>query len=130
MPVLPEVGSRMMVSGLMRPARSAASIMDRPIRSLTLWAGLENPSFATTRPPAPARGRPRGRRAAVRPVLAPQLRADQPHRPGGEPANLHQRRVADQRGDVAGDLHGGRSPWVSSRDGGRTRPPDRPPRAG
>ena len=40
MPVLPLVGSRMMVSGLIRPAFSAASIIDTPIRSFTLWAGL------------------------------------------------------------------------------------------
>jgi hypothetical protein len=40
MPVLPLVGSRMMVSGLILPAFSATSSMDTPIRSLTLWAGL------------------------------------------------------------------------------------------
>ena len=40
MPVLPLVGSRMMVSGLIRPAFSAASIIATPMRSLTLWAGL------------------------------------------------------------------------------------------
>jgi hypothetical protein len=40
MPVLPLVGSTMMVSGPILPACSAASIMARPIRSLTLWAGL------------------------------------------------------------------------------------------
>ena len=40
MPVLPLVGSTMIVSGLILPAFSAASIMDTPIRSFTLWAGL------------------------------------------------------------------------------------------
>jgi hypothetical protein len=40
MPVLPLVGSRMIVSGLIRPAFSAASIMATPIRSFTLCAGL------------------------------------------------------------------------------------------
>src|SRR3990172_1097684 len=46
MPVLPEVGSRMMVSGLILPACSAASIIDTAIRSLTLCAGLKNSSLA------------------------------------------------------------------------------------
>jgi Fe2+ transport system protein FeoA len=36
MPVLPLVGSRIIVSGLMSPAFSAASIIERPIRSFTL----------------------------------------------------------------------------------------------
>jgi hypothetical protein len=40
MPVLPLVGSRMIVSGPIRPAASAASSMATPMRSLTLWAGL------------------------------------------------------------------------------------------
>ena len=40
MPVLPLVGSRMIVSWLILPARSAASIIDTPMRSLTLCAGL------------------------------------------------------------------------------------------
>ena len=39
-PVLPLVGYRMIVSGLIFPAFSAASIMETPIRSLTLCAGL------------------------------------------------------------------------------------------
>src|SRR5450759_1205247 len=48
MPVLPLVGSRMMVSGLIDPARSAASIIDRPIRSFTLCEGFWNSSLAST----------------------------------------------------------------------------------
>ncbi len=36
MPVFPLVGSRMIVSGLIFPARSAASIIDTPMRSFTL----------------------------------------------------------------------------------------------
>jgi hypothetical protein len=47
-PVLPLVGSSTMVSGLMRPAFSAASIIDKPMRSFTLWAGFWNSSLATT----------------------------------------------------------------------------------
>jgi hypothetical protein len=40
MPVLPLVGSMMIVSGLIRSAFSAASIIDTPMRSFTLCAGL------------------------------------------------------------------------------------------
>jgi hypothetical protein len=40
MPVLPEVGSRTIVSGADPPAACAASIIDMAIRSLTLCAGL------------------------------------------------------------------------------------------
>jgi hypothetical protein len=40
-PVLPEVGSTIVLRpGWMRPSASAASIIDTPIRSLTLPAGL------------------------------------------------------------------------------------------
>ena len=53
-PVLPLVGSTMTVSGVRRPASSAASIMATAIRSLTLPAGLKNSSFATTSAPAPS----------------------------------------------------------------------------
>src|ERR1700761_4016781 len=63
MPVLPLVGSRMMVSGLISPAFSAASIMATPIRSLTLPAGLKDSSLAATSATAPAvtrRNRTRG----------------------------------------------------------------------
>ena len=54
MPVFPLVGSRMMVSGLIRPACSAASIMATPMRSFTLFAGLKNSSLATTSAAAPS----------------------------------------------------------------------------
>ena len=77
MPVLPLVGSMMIVSGRISPARSAASIMETPMRSLTLAAGLKDSSFATTSAPAP-----------------------------GDAAQPHQRRVPDQLGDVLGDPHG------------------------
>ena len=45
-PVLPEVGSIRVVPGLMRPSRSAASIMEIPMRSLTEPKGLKNSHFA------------------------------------------------------------------------------------
>ena len=48
MPVLPLVGSMMMVSGLILPSRSPASIMATPMRSLTDQSGLKFSSLATT----------------------------------------------------------------------------------
>ena len=55
MPVLPDVGSTMMVwPGVMSPSRSAASIIDRPMRSLTEPPGLKLSSLATTVAPAPS----------------------------------------------------------------------------
>src|SRR3990172_3405144 len=48
MPVLPLVGSTMVSPGLIRPSRSAASIMLRAIRSLMLPAGLCDSTLATT----------------------------------------------------------------------------------
>ena len=48
MPVLPLVGSMMCVSGVNRPDFSAASIMERPIRSFTLWQGLKYSNLAST----------------------------------------------------------------------------------
>ena len=42
MPVLPLVGSTMMLSALSLPACSAASIIAMPMRSLTLPSGLKN----------------------------------------------------------------------------------------
>ena len=53
-PVLPLVGSTTTVSGPMRPAACAASIMDTPMRSLTLLAGLKNSSLAATSAAAPS----------------------------------------------------------------------------
>ena len=54
MPVLPLVGSTTTVSGPMRPASWAASIIATPIRSLTECAGLKNSSFAATSAPVPS----------------------------------------------------------------------------
>ena len=48
MPVLPLVGSTIMVSTPILPARSAASIIARPMRSLTLESGLKNSHLANT----------------------------------------------------------------------------------
>ena len=46
MPVLPEVGSTSTVSALIAPAASMASIIETPMRSLTLPIGLKNSSLA------------------------------------------------------------------------------------
>ena len=79
MPVLPLVGSTITVlPGAIMPSRSAASIIARPMRSLTLASGFWLSSFATTCGVDAARH-------AVEP---------------------HERRVADQLGDVVCDLHG------------------------
>ena len=51
MPVLPLVGSTMIVFGLIFPAFSAASIIATPMRSLTDQSGLKFSSLATTRRP-------------------------------------------------------------------------------
>jgi hypothetical protein len=67
MPVFPLVGSRMIVSGLIRPACSAASIMATPIRSFTLFAGLKNSNLATTSATAPSVTR-RSRTSGVPPT--------------------------------------------------------------
>ena len=54
MPVLPEVGSISVVSpGLICPSASSASIIDTPIRSLTLPIGLKNSSLARRFAPTP-----------------------------------------------------------------------------
>ena len=45
MPVLPLVGSMMVVLGPIRPSRWAAAIIARPMRSLTLESGLKNSSL-------------------------------------------------------------------------------------
>src|SRR5215472_2430846 len=44
-PVLPLVGSSTIVSRLIRPSTVSASIIDTPIRSFTLWAGLKYSSL-------------------------------------------------------------------------------------
>ena len=46
MPVLPDVGSIRTVSRPILPSASMASIMDTPMRSLTLAIGLKNSSLA------------------------------------------------------------------------------------
>src|SRR5262245_54651213 len=51
MPVLPLVGSSRIVSGVILPARSASSISDLAIRSLTLPVGLWPSSLANRRTP-------------------------------------------------------------------------------
>jgi hypothetical protein len=49
MPVLPDVGSMMMVlPGVIFPARSAASIIAAPMRSFTLQTGFIDSSLAST----------------------------------------------------------------------------------
>ena len=48
MPVLPLVGSMIMVSVVILPAFSAASIIATPMRSLTDHSGLKFSSLATT----------------------------------------------------------------------------------
>ena len=50
MPVLPEVGSTMVVSLLIFPSRSPASIMATPMRSFTDQSGLKLSILATTVP--------------------------------------------------------------------------------
>ena len=54
MPVFPLVGSRRIVSFLIRPSRSAASIIATPIRSFTDEHGLKLSSFAATFARAPS----------------------------------------------------------------------------
>ena len=46
MPVLPEVGSRIVCPGPIAPFSSASSIIDRATRSLTEPVGLRDSSFA------------------------------------------------------------------------------------
>ncbi len=65
MPVLPEVGSTMVVlPGVIRPCVSSASIMETPMRSLTLPTGLKNSSLATTSPLGFSWALSRGRRTS------------------------------------------------------------------
>ena len=78
MPVLPLVGSMMTVSAWISPSRSAASIIARAMRSLTLHSGF---MFS----------------------ILPSHRGDAA---GGHPPQPHQRRVADALGDVVEDAAG------------------------
>ncbi len=50
MPVLPLVGSMITEPGLSTPCASIASIIEAPMRSLTLASGLKNSSLARTSP--------------------------------------------------------------------------------
>jgi len=65
MPVLPLVGSTIIVFGLILPAFSAASIIATPMRSLTDQSGLKFSSLATT----VARASPTTRRRRIKGVL-------------------------------------------------------------
>ena len=51
MPVLPEVGSRIVWPGAIAPRASASSIIERATRSLTEPVGLSLSSFAQMRTP-------------------------------------------------------------------------------
>src|SRR5262245_12621594 len=75
MPVLPLVGSTIVdTPGSIRPSRSAASIIARPIRSFTLFAGFALSSLATMRGRTPAGMRLSCTRG-VRPTSSVALRA-------------------------------------------------------
>jgi hypothetical protein len=67
MPVLPEVGSTITLPGRRRPSASAASIIARPMRSLTEPAGFIDSSFPRMVAPVPSPMRPR-RTRGVRPI--------------------------------------------------------------
>ena len=69
MPVLPEVGSMMVVFGVIRPSFAAAVIMAAPIRSLTLPSGLKNSAFTATVAGTPADTRP-SLMSGVRPMVS------------------------------------------------------------
>ena len=73
MPVLPEVGSRIVWPGRISPFSSASSIIERATRSLTEPVGLRDSSLAQIRTPGL----------------------------GLQPLELDQRRVADRLDDVA-----------------------------
>ena len=62
MPVLPEVGSTMVPPGFSFPEASRPSIIDTPMRSLTLESGLKNSSLRKTSALAPAASAIRPRR--------------------------------------------------------------------
>ncbi len=78
MPVLPDVGSSTIVSGLILPASCAASII--AIADAVL--------------------------DAVRRILEFQLAHDLRAHARGEAVDAYERRVADEFGDVLGDAHG------------------------
>jgi len=74
MPVLPEVGSTITVSGPIRPACSNASIMATPMRSLTEPSGLKNSNLARISASTPASPASRDRRTSgVAPTVSMML---------------------------------------------------------
>src|SRR5436309_544969 len=84
MPVLPEVGSRIVCPGPMSPRSSASSMSARATRSLTEPVGLNDSILAHRRTPALARGALRDRELAEAGeadlVTARQLVGDLPER--------------------------------------------------
>src|SRR5947209_18633742 len=73
MPVLPDVGSMIVVMpGVMRPARSAAKIIDAPMRSLTEHIGLNDSSLTRTSA-APVAGKRFKRTSGVWPMVSSML---------------------------------------------------------
>ena len=78
MPVLPLVGSMMTVSLRINPSRSAASIIARPMRSLTLHSGFMFSIFPTTVATQPSVSR-RKRTSGVLPmhwVMSSKMRSE------------------------------------------------------
>ena len=67
--MLPLVGSTITVPSFSRPASSAARIMEKAIRSLTLPPGLNDSTLPTTVPGSPAAMR-LIRTSGVRPIVA------------------------------------------------------------
>ena len=71
MPVLPLVGSTMVVPSLIRPLASIASIIETPMRSFTEAIGLKNSSLASTTPLGFSSAVSRGRRiSGVSPMVS------------------------------------------------------------
>ena len=85
MPVLPEVGSISTVCGPIAPAASIASIIDTPMRSFTLPAGLKYSSLARISAWAPCMvGNRRSRTSGVSPIASVMEAKTRP-RPGRRP---------------------------------------------
>ena len=74
MPVLPEVGSTSIVPGPSLPSASSASIIDTPMRSLTLAIGLKNSSLSRRSAVMPSSAHRRGTRTSgVLPMVSAML---------------------------------------------------------
>ncbi len=74
MPVLPLVGSTIVVSGPIRPSRSSASIMAAPMRSFTEESGLKNSHLPTISAFTPASFASLARRTSgVAPIVCRML---------------------------------------------------------